>query len=244
MHSTERRKHPRLNAHIPLDISVIELKSGKPTQAQFKGITTDISMEGLGLEMNYPASDMLSFAPKLMGHNKKFVLDLYANLGTGDVKGVGEVRWARIHPRSALKLLRMGVFLKEMRDDEKEKWTKFVMNQNKNISQNVSLQQTYSGHKLIKFLYKSIRDLISSNLLMDYILPIILISSSVTIYWFAEIRYYHLMIPCGILIIMTLLISSRSFSRKYLKPKCEIPHSFLRKLYQRLRDNRSAAPLK
>ena len=245
MHSTERRKHPRFNAHIPVEISLINLKGRKSAQAQFKGVTTDISMDGLGLEMNYPASDILSFTPKLMGENKEFDLDLNANLGTGDVNGVGEVRWARIHPPSALKVLKMGIFLKGMKDDEKEKWTSFVMSQSKSISQNVSFQQPYSGHILIKLLYKSIRDLISSNLSIDYILPIIiLVSSFVIIYWFVEIRYYHLIISCGIAIIMILLIRSRSFLRKYLKPKCKIPHSLLRKWYQCLRGNRSAGPLK
>jgi len=244
MNYNERRKYPRFNAHIPVDISLVDQKVGKTPQAKFKGVTTDISMEGLGLEMNYPAPDMLSFAPKLMGKNKELVLDLNVNLGTGGVKGVGEVRWARIHPPSALRILKMGLFLKEMRDDEKEKWTNFVMSQSKNIPQNVSFQQTYSGHRLIKFLYKSIKYLISSNLLMDYIFPIMLVSSSVIVWWFVEIRYYHVMIPCGIPIIMILLIRSKFFSRKYLKPKCEIPHSFLRTLYQRLRGNRSAGPLK
>lgn len=55
-------------------------------------------MGGLGLKMNYPASDILSFTPKLMGEKKEFNLDLPANVGTGDVIGVGEVRWTRIHP--------------------------------------------------------------------------------------------------------------------------------------------------
>ena len=220
MHSTERRKYPRFNVHIPVDIGLINLKSGKSAQAQFKGLTTDISMEGLGLEMSYPASDILSFIPKLSGENKKFDLDLNANLGTEDVKGVGEVRWARIHLLCGLKFLKMGVFLKEMRDDEKEKWTNFIMSQSKSIFQNISFQQPYSGYILIKFLYKSIRDLILSNLSIDYILPIIiLLSSFVIIYWFVEIRYYQLIISCGIAIIMLLLTKTRIFLRKSPKRK-------------------------
>jgi hypothetical protein len=104
-----------------------------------------------------------------------------------------------------------------MRADEKEKWTNFVMRQSKGLPQDVSCQQRYSGHKLIKLLHKFIQDLIQSNLSINYILPGIFVCSSVIVYWFAEIRYYHAMIPWGIPII--LLIRSRSFSKKYRKSK-------------------------
>ncbi len=216
MHSTEieRRKYPRFNEQIPIDIGLIDLRDGKTIQAQLKGVTTDISMEGLGLELDYPASDVVSFAPKLMGENKEFDLDLNANLGTKGLRGIGEVRWARIYPPS---LLKMGVFLKEMRADEKEKWTDFVMRQSKDVPQDVSCEQRYSGHKLIQLLHKFIRDPIQSDLSINYILPGIFVCSSVIVYWFAEIRYYHAMIPWGIPII--LLIRSRSFSKKYRKSK-------------------------
>jgi len=67
MHSTEieRRKYPRFDAEVPVDIGLIDQKAGKPLKAQFKGVARDISMEGLGLELDYPASDILSFAPNL-----------------------------------------------------------------------------------------------------------------------------------------------------------------------------------
>jgi len=219
----ERRKYPRFNAQIPIDIGLIDLRGGKTIQAPFKGVTTDISMEGLGVELDYPASDVLSFAPKLTAKNKDFDLDLNANLGTKGFKGIGEVRWARICSPS---LLKMGVFLKEMKDDEKEKWADFVMRQSKGVSQDVPCRQRYIGHKLIRLVHKFIRDPIQSHLSMNYILPGMFVCSSVIIYWFAEIRYYHVMIPCGIPII--LLIRSRSFSRKHRKSKGGIPQSFLR----------------
>jgi hypothetical protein len=216
VHSTEieRRKHPRFNAQIPIDIGLIDLGGRKTTQAPFKGATTDISMEGLGLELDYPASDVLYFAPKLMGKNKEFDLDLNANLEAKGLRGIGEVRWARIYPPS---LVKMGVLLKDMKSDEKEKWADFVMRQGKGGPQDVSCRQGYSGHRLIQLFHKFIRDPIQSNLSIDYILPGMFVCISVVLYWFAEIRYYHVMIPCGIPII--LLIRSRFFSRKYRKPK-------------------------
>jgi c-di-GMP-binding flagellar brake protein YcgR len=130
----ERRKYKRFKVTIPVSICLIDPKTGKPKQAEFKGVTTDISMGGLGLEMKYPGSDLLSFAPKLVGKNKDFVLNLDVKLETGDVKGVAEVRWARIPPLSKLEILTMGLFLKRMRDNEKRKWKDFVMSRSKGTS--------------------------------------------------------------------------------------------------------------
>jgi len=178
----ERRKYPRLDAEIPVDIGLIELKSGKRAKAQFKGITKDISIEGMGVELDYPASDILSFAPKLIGANEEFDLDLNTNFGTKDVRGVGEVRWARIHPPS---VLTMGLFLKGMRDHEKEKWTNFVMNQSSVVSQDLSWRQKYSGYQLIELPLIFIRDLISRNSSINYILLSAFVISSLIIFWFA-----------------------------------------------------------
>jgi hypothetical protein len=231
----ERRKYPRLNAEISVDIGLIDLKSGKRARAQFKGITKDISMEGMGVELDYPASDILSFAPKLIGANKKFDLDLNTNFGTKIVKGVGEVRWARIHPPS---VLTMGLFLKGMRDHEKEKWTNFVMGRSKAMSQGLSWRQKYSGYQLIKLPLIFIRDLMWTNVSIHHIIPGAFVISSLIIFWFAEMRYYHVIIPWGITAMMVLFIKSRSFSRKYPKPKYEILHSLLLRLHRSLRFNR------
>ena len=156
-------------------------------------------MEGLGLELDYPASDVLSFAPKLMGKNKKFDLDLNANVEAKGLRGIGEVRWDWIYPPS---LVKMGVFLKDMKSDEKEKWADFVMGQSNRVPLDVSCWQKYSEHKLLKLLDKFIRDPIRSHLSLNYILPVMFVCSSVIFYWFAEIRYYHVMIPCVIPIIL------------------------------------------
>jgi hypothetical protein len=133
MHNSgaERRKHKRFKVALPVNIRLIDPKTGKLKQAQFKGLITDISMGGLGLEMKYPGSDLLSFAPKLVGENKEFDLNVDVKLETGDVKGVAEVRWARIPPLTGLEILTMGLLLKRMRDNEKRKWRDFVLNRSK-----------------------------------------------------------------------------------------------------------------
>ncbi len=231
----ERRKYPRFNAEIPLVIGLIDLKSGKRAQAQFKGITKDISMEGMGVELDYPASDILSFAPKLIGANKEFELDLNTNFGTKDVRGVGEVRWARIHSPS---LLRMGVFLKEIRDHEKQEWTNFVMSQRRILFQDLSWRQKYPGYTLITLPLKFIRDLMWTHVPIHYILASAFVIASFLIFWFAEMRYYHVMILWGLSIMMAVLTRSRSFSKKCPRPKAEILHSLLLTLHRSLGFNR------
>jgi len=130
----ERRKHERFKVTLPVNIRLIDPKTGKLKQAEFNGLITDISMVGLGLEMKYPGSDLLSFVPKLIGKNKEFDLNLTVKLETGDVKGEAEVRWARIPPLTGLELLTMGLFLKRMRDNAKRKWKDFVMSRSKGTS--------------------------------------------------------------------------------------------------------------
>jgi hypothetical protein len=130
----ERRKHRRFKVSIPVSIRLVDPKTGKPKQAEFQGVTTDISMEGLRLEMKYPGSDLLFFAPKLVGKNKEFDLNLDVKLETGDLTGVAEVRWARIPPLTGLEILTMGLLLKRMRDNDKRKWTSFVVSRSKGTS--------------------------------------------------------------------------------------------------------------
>lgn len=117
-----------------MNIGLIDIGRGKTLHVQFKGVTTDISMEGLGLKFNSQVSAILPFAVKMMGENREFDLEITAYLGTNDVKAVGEVRWTFMQLPYFSK---MGVFLREMREDEKEKWTNFVISQSKNISSNV-----------------------------------------------------------------------------------------------------------
>lgn len=114
----ERRKFERFKAAIPVTIGLIDLRGGKTARAQFKGLTTDISMEGFGLELHYPLPKTLFLAPKLTGKDKQFDLEFNINLGDTDVSGVGDIRWARIDFPS---ILNMGVFLKELGDMEKER---------------------------------------------------------------------------------------------------------------------------
>lgn len=129
MHSggVERRKHERFKVAIPVSIRLINPKTGKPKQTEFNGLITNISIGGLGLEMKYSGSDLLTFAPKLIGKHKEFDLKVTMDLGTEDVNGVAEVRWALIPPLTGLEILTMGLLLKRMRGNEKRKWMNFVV---------------------------------------------------------------------------------------------------------------------
>jgi hypothetical protein len=226
----ERRKYQRFKAAIPVTIGLVDLRSGETAQAQFKGLTTDISMEGLGLELHYPAPEILFLAPKLAGKDKQFDLEFNINLGDTDVSGVGDIRWARIDSPSILK---MGVFLKELGDAEKEKWTNFVTSQAKRISRHVSRLRGYAKHTLLTFFPLLMRDLIAPPFSMNYILPALLLSSSAVVYWLVEVRVYHVLIPVGISTSVILLTKPRIFSRQP-KPRSEIPQRFLRTFFRKL----------
>jgi hypothetical protein len=233
MHYTgvERRKYQRYEATIPVMIGLINSKTGKTTRARLKGMTTDISMEGLGLELNYPVSEMLPLAAKLMGENKRFDLEFNANQGKAAVRGVGEVRWAHIQPPSVMK---MGVLVKEMGDPEKEKWKNLVASQTERLSLYVSRLRGFSKHTLIISLPRLVRDLITSPSSTNYTLPAAFITISLIIYWLVQVRFYHAIIPCGISIAVILLTKSGIFSR-HPKPRYEIPRWFLRKFFRRSR---------
>jgi hypothetical protein len=130
----ERRKYQRFKVAIPVNIGMIALNRERSFSGKFKGVTTDISIEGLGIEVSYPASGMFPFGIIMIGENREFNLQLTVRLGPKEVSGVGEVRWISTHSSSGLK---MGIFLKEM-GDEKKKWTDFVISQNRGSSQDVS----------------------------------------------------------------------------------------------------------
>ncbi|UCD71124.1 MAG: PilZ domain-containing protein [Syntrophobacterales bacterium] len=127
---SERRKYQRFRVTIPANIGLIDRKGGKTIHDQFKGSITDISIEGLGLELNYPGSGFLPFANKIVGEKKEFDLEILANLGIKVIRGIGEVKWVSMDPPY---FFRVGVFLKEMEDDEKEKWVNFVRSQSQKI---------------------------------------------------------------------------------------------------------------
>lgn len=231
MHYTgfERRKYQRYEATIPVMIGLINSKSRKTTRARLKGMTTDISMEGLGLELSYPVSEMLPLAAKLMGENKRFDLEFNANPGKAAVRGIGEVRWARIQPPSVMK---MGVFVKEMGDSEREKWKNLVVSQTERLSRYISRLRGFNKHTLIISLPRLLRDLITSSLTTDYALPAVFITCSVIIYWLCQVRCYHVLIPCGISTGVILLTKSGILSRR-AKSRGEIAQGFLQKCWRK-----------
>jgi hypothetical protein len=124
----ERRKHERFRAAIPISIGLINLKEEDAIDTQFKGMTMDISMEGLSLELKYPEAGMFPPGEKLMGKDREFDLEIDAKLGGDSVRSVGEVRWASIPSPTVVK---MGVFLKEIIEGETEDWRNFVISRSR-----------------------------------------------------------------------------------------------------------------
>jgi hypothetical protein len=128
----ERRKHPRFKAAIPIHIGLINLEKGKSIQAQFEGVIMDMSMEGLGVEVYYPQSEILLLRNRMVGETREFDVEIGASVGIKQVRGVGEVKWTSIASPSVLK---MGIFLREMIKEEREKWTNFVTSRSREVFQ-------------------------------------------------------------------------------------------------------------
>ena len=126
----ERRKHERFKVAIPVNIGLINLKSENKIDAQFRGVTTDISMEGLGLELKCPETGMFPFGGRMMGEDREFDLEIEVKVGRDSFRGVGEVRWASAHSPSVMK---MGVFLEEIIEGETETWRNFVISRSRGI---------------------------------------------------------------------------------------------------------------
>jgi hypothetical protein len=127
----ERRKQERVKAAIPVSMGLINLRGEKTIEAQFKGMTMDVSMEGLSLELEYPGAEKFPFGNRILGEGRKFDLEITAEMGQHIFSCVGEVRWASIPAPSMMK---MGVFLKEIIQGEAEKWRDFVMTRDKGTS--------------------------------------------------------------------------------------------------------------
>jgi hypothetical protein len=126
----ERRKHERFKAAIPVSIGLINLKKEEAIEGQFTGVTMDISMEGLGLELKYPKAGKFPFGDRLMGEEREFDVEINAKVGRDNIRSIGEVRWASTPSPSVMK---MGVFLKEIIEGETETWRNFVISQSRSI---------------------------------------------------------------------------------------------------------------
>lgn len=120
----ERRKHQRFRVGIPVSIGLINLKEEEAIETQFTGMTMDISMEGVSLELKYPEAGNFPFEGRLMGEDREFDLEINADLGRDSVRSVGEVRWASIPSPTVMK---MGVYLKEIIEGETVEWRNFVI---------------------------------------------------------------------------------------------------------------------
>jgi hypothetical protein len=66
----------------------------------------------------------------MVGKNREFNLEIIADLGRKKVRGIGGVKWTRL---DLPYLMKMGVSLEWMREDEKRKWLNFVLSQGKSV---------------------------------------------------------------------------------------------------------------
>jgi hypothetical protein len=68
----------------------------------------------------------------MVGKNREFNVEIIADLGRKKVRSIGWVKWTRLDLPS---LMKMGVSLEGMGEDEKKKWLNFVLSQEKSVPQ-------------------------------------------------------------------------------------------------------------
>ena len=121
-----RRTHPRIDLNLPVCFGLIDIKGGKKPRDRFSAETMDVSMKGLGIRMNCHVMHMIPIAIDMMGDNKKYDLEIGVTLGGDKVLVVAEVKWSLLEIPH---LLKMGVFIKEMRQEEEGKWARYIEEQ-------------------------------------------------------------------------------------------------------------------
>ena len=129
----ERRKYKRLDIAIPTSIKLLgPVSSAPPIDVE----TDNISLEGLSIviKIRLPSrrgsiqegEAPVKLVPYLLLDNK--VLDLSINIlprGEG-IKGIGQVKWYDRRLRENFYDVRAGIFIEEMRSEDRGKWLEFL----------------------------------------------------------------------------------------------------------------------
>lgn len=122
----ERRRAIRKRVKIPMKISFFKGEERDTPVLQFEGDIRDITINGIGLEVNVRSHEIWEkvedFGPltesdfhlhlEILSTEKKFV-------------AYGTAAWCLVTD-SEKKELRLGIFLNQMKAEEREKWYRYV----------------------------------------------------------------------------------------------------------------------
>jgi len=122
----EHRRFIRLNDSIPLAMRLVDCKSGKIYSKQIRGITLNVSREGLCIETNTVTVNGVEIFNDAMSDDKNLELEIETINGKEKIKALGKVIWLDMTPQQKSFLFKAGVYLNLNWSGDNEKWDDLV----------------------------------------------------------------------------------------------------------------------
>lgn len=136
--AVERRLFTRLYVPLPVCFRIVDLWSPDQSSMPIHGKTWNVSYEGLCIEadavvqegiMSFSASDpgkTVKVLPFLVMEEQRIDLKIELASHQGNVIASGKVVWSELKTTDKKYHLRIGVFLEEMAQQERERWNRFI----------------------------------------------------------------------------------------------------------------------
>jgi hypothetical protein len=119
----ERRKHPRYDATIGVNVKTVTPGSWTPA---FRGTTVDVCAEGVAVAL-YGGENSRKLIPSLLAKHDAVELALELPPDAQTIGGKGTIRWLDIGSiASSRPYVRAGIFLERMTARDKARWKRFV----------------------------------------------------------------------------------------------------------------------
>jgi len=122
----ERRKFKRYHSRVPLSMRVLDAFGRIKA---FSMQTKDVSREGPGIELYEVQQDILSLIPFIVLKKKAIELDIKLPPTGEMIRGTGKITWYDTgSTETPYPHLRLGIFLEQMKPEDRKKWEDFVGN--------------------------------------------------------------------------------------------------------------------
>ena len=127
----EYRKFIRLKDSLSLGIRLIDCKSGRIYSKQIRGVTLNISRDGLCIETNSVTVNGVDIFNDAMSDEKNLELEIDTLDGKEKIRALGKVIWLDMTPQQKSFLFKAGVHLNLNWSGDNEKWHELVENAKK-----------------------------------------------------------------------------------------------------------------
>jgi hypothetical protein len=127
----EYRRFIRLKDSLSLGMRLIDCKSGKIYSKQIRGVTLNISLEGLCIETNTVTVNGVDIFNDAMSDEKNLELEIDVLNKKEKIRALGKVVWLDMTPKDKSFLFKAGVYLNLNWSGDNEKWYELVENAKK-----------------------------------------------------------------------------------------------------------------